>query len=181
MPLRTSCFVCNSIMFVVRINLIWFEFVVPAALLLWIGIFGILTRCNICQRALKYSVATFWVIFVMVFAQITMTLLKFLSCRPVDGEWFLLYAGHHECIGLSFYISLGGLGISILIPGLTYYYLFHQPNEVRLHPNLSALIASYNDQHWYVQFCFWLSVVLFWTADSLRVLRKFLEKKQAFL
>lgn len=52
-----------------------------------------------------------------------MTLLKLLACRPVEGEWFYLYAGDHKCFDKSFDIAIALLIIALLIPAFTYLHL----------------------------------------------------------
>ena len=70
--------------------------------------------------------------------------------RKVGGKWFLLYAGQHRCIDTSFYFALFALIIAVLVPSLTYFWLFHKSPEERLDANLTALTGHYNAEHWYV-------------------------------
>ena len=123
----------------------------------WIVFFTAVSRSHISQYlsdTLKYYVATFWFTFAIVFGQVNTVLLKFLSCRKVEDQWVIWYAGHKECIGASFYFSCIMLLIAVLIPLATYVWLSKKSPQKRADPNLSSLTGHYKEKHWYASISF---------------------------
>ena len=125
----------------------------------WILVFTLLSRSHISNyltESLKYYVATFWFNFAIIFGQVTSVLLKFLTCRKVGNDWVLWHAGHHKCVGTSFYFSCLMLFIALLIPAVTYLWLFNKSPEKRADPNLSSLTGHYKENCWYFEGIFFI-------------------------
>ena len=128
-------------------DLIWLEFMIPGLLLFWFGFFVLLDRSNLFPKIslkLKHHRSTGWTLFLIVFGQITMVLLKFLACRKVDNEWYLWYTGSVKCFtSFSFTFGLIGLIGVLFIPLWVYYRLWNSTTQERTEDALTALTGIY--------------------------------------